>query len=58
MYTTDRVAQIIGLAPFTVRKMCRDGRITATKLPAEGHKGQWRISHDEVRRLVNERYGR
>lgn len=31
-YTTDRVAEILGVTPYTVRKWIREGRLGGTKL--------------------------
>ena len=45
-YTTEQFAHLIGRAEFTVREMCRHGRIRAEKmLSGRGAYPQWAISH-------------
>ncbi|QDT91452.1 Helix-turn-helix domain protein [Gimesia algae] len=51
-YSTADLAELTGRAEFTVREWCRLGRITAVK-EAYGRKREWRISHEEVQRILN-----
>ena len=54
-YTTEQVARLIGRAEFTVREMCRLGRIRAEKkLSGRGAHFQWVVSHDELLRYQRE----
>ena len=51
-YSTAELAELTGRAEFTVREWCRLGRITAEK-ETDGRKHAWRVSHEEVRRILN-----
>ena len=54
-YTTEQFARIVGRAEFTVREMCRHGRVQARKaLSGRGSHAQWVISHDELLRYQRE----
>jgi len=54
-YTTEQFAHLIGRAEFTVREMCRHGRIRAEKmLSGRGAYPQWAISHAEFLRYQKE----
>jgi hypothetical protein len=54
-YTTEQFAHLIGRAEFTVREMCRHGRLNARKmLSGRGGSFQWSISHDEFVRYQKE----
>ena len=51
-YSTAEVAELTGRAEFTVREWCRLRRITAEK-EAHGRKREWRVSHEELQRILN-----
>jgi len=51
-YSTADLAQLTGRAEFTVREWCRLSRITAKK-ETNGRKHEWRVSHEEVQRILN-----
>ncbi|MCA9042227.1 MAG: helix-turn-helix domain-containing protein [Planctomycetaceae bacterium] len=51
-YSTAELSELTGRAEFTVREWCRLGRITAEK-ESNGRKHEWRISHEEVQRILN-----
>ena len=54
-YTTAQFARLIGRAEFSVREMCRLGRIRAEKkLSGRGSSLQWVISHKEMQRFQRE----
>ena len=42
-YTTDEVAQALKLHPYTVRRLCREGKVPAFKFG-----GQWRFDKSEI----------
>jgi hypothetical protein len=53
-YGTDRVAEILGKAPFTIREWARTGRIRAEKRDCgRGRSKEWLISHDELERYLS-----
>lgn len=54
-YTTDEVAERVGLSPWTIRQWCNHGKIHALKIRGRGRKGEWRIPHGELLRLQGER---
>ncbi len=47
LLTVDRVAQIVGLHPRTVRRLIREGRLNARKIGK-----QWRVRRNELDRLA------
>ena len=50
-YTVAEFAAIATLAPFTVRKYCRDGRLNAQKRGVtRGQTSEWVLSHEEYLR--------
>ncbi len=49
-YTTAEVGEIVGRAEYTVRELCRQGRVNAKKMP--NGRG-WLVSYDELTRLRN-----
>jgi len=51
-YTTADVAELTGRAEFTVREWCRLGRVAAEK-EAHGRKREWRVSYEELQRILN-----
>ena len=51
-YSTTDLAELTGRAEFTVREWCRLGRIKAKK-ETHGRKREWRVSHEEVQRILN-----
>jgi hypothetical protein len=56
-YTTIEFAALQGVekSNYTVREWCRWGRINAVKAKSgRGIDGEWRISHDEYVRYLNE----
>ena len=42
-YTIDEVANALKLHPYTVRRLCREGKIPGFKFG-----GQWRFRKDEI----------
>ena len=42
-YTVDEVAEALKLHPYTVRRLCREGKIPCFKFG-----GQWRFSKDGI----------
>lgn len=54
-YSTDEVAEILSVTPFTAREWCRLGRVHATKRRSgQGRARPWMISHEELTRIKNE----
>jgi len=54
-YTVEEFARIVGRAEYTCREWCRQGRISAKKLPhGRGNEGEWRVSHEELLRYQRE----
>lgn len=50
-YSVEQFAALVGLAPFTVRKYCREGRLEASKRNVpRGRTSEWVISHKEYLR--------
>ena len=49
MHSVQEVAEILGVHYMTARNWCVEGRIKAQKIGR-----MWRISDDELRRIVNE----
>lgn len=50
-YTTKQVAEILGLAPFTIRKYVREGKLKAERIG--GQREIIRISESELKRFMN-----
>jgi len=42
-YTVDEVAEALKLHPYTVRRLCREGKIPCFKFG-----GQWRLRKDDI----------
>ena len=42
-YTAQEVAEALKLHPYTIRRLCREGKIPAFKFG-----GQWRFRKDEI----------
>ena len=42
-YTVDEVAEALKLHPYTIRRLCREGKIPGFKFG-----GQWRFRKDEI----------
>lgn len=42
-YTIDEVAEALKLHPYTVRRLCREGKVPGFKFG-----GQWRFRKDEI----------
>jgi len=54
-YTTAEVAEFVSRSEYTVREWCRLGRIKAEKSHVGcGYSTEWRISYDELQRVLNE----
>jgi excisionase family DNA binding protein len=51
-YTTDEIAEIVGRAPYTVRKWVSMGRLKATRVAGSGGHGRLLIERSELARLV------
>jgi predicted site-specific integrase-resolvase len=52
LYSTVRVATILGLTTDTVRDWCVEGKVLCKKI-----NGYWRIPRSEVIRIANDRHG-
>lgn len=54
-YTVEEFAKIVSRAEYTCREWCRQGRISAKKLPhGRGNEGEWRVPHEELLRYQKE----
>jgi excisionase family DNA binding protein len=49
-YTVEEVATSLKLHPYTVRRLCREGKIPCFKFG-----GQWRFRKDEIEYLARKR---
>ena len=49
-YTVEEVAEALKLHPYTIRRLCREGKIPAFKFG-----GQWRFRKDEIDRWSRRR---
>ena len=49
-YTVEEVAQALKLHPYTIRRLCREGKIPAFKFG-----GQWRFKKEDIEKLTNRR---
>jgi len=47
-YTVEEVAEALKLHPYTVRRLCREGKIPCFKFG-----GQWRFNKEKINTLVN-----
>jgi len=47
-YTVEEVAEALKLHPYTVRRLCREGKIPCFKFG-----GQWRFNKEEILALMN-----
>ena len=52
-FTVDEVARAVKLHPYTIRRLCRDGKIPAFKFG-----GQWRFDVKEIEKWANRRTGK
>jgi excisionase family DNA binding protein len=52
LLTVREVAEYLKISEFTVRKLCRTGKITAVKYPGGS---MWRIPASELKKFVGER---
>lgn len=43
LISPDQLAEVTGLSAFTIRKLCRDGKLHAIKIGSS-----WRINRDET----------
>jgi len=48
-FTVDEVAKALRVHPYTVRRLCREGKILAIKFG-----GQWRFKKEDVERMRKE----
>ncbi len=46
-YSTGKVARILGVARYTVRRWIREGRVKAVRV-----NGRWRIPESEIKKLL------
>lgn len=52
-FTVDEVAKAVKLHPYTIRRLCRDGKIPAFKFG-----GQWRFKKEDIEKWANRRTGK
>ena len=45
-FTADEVAKALRVHPYTVRRLCREGRISAIKFG-----GQWRFKKEDIEKM-------
>lgn len=51
-YSCEEFSRLVSLAPFTIRKYCRDGRLAAQKRGIRrGQADEWVLSHAEYLRF-------
>jgi hypothetical protein len=53
-YTVAEVAERVDRDEWTVRQWCNKGKVRARKVSGRGQDGEWRIPHEEVRRIEAE----
>ena len=53
-YSTAEFATMVKRKPVTVRRWCREHRISATQAGGRGPSGEYRISHEELVRYRNQ----
>ena len=51
MYSVKKIAKMLGVTTFTIRKWCKNGTIKAVKIPPDNDKSQWFIPEEELKRL-------
>lgn len=56
LLTVQEVAKIFKVTPYTVRVWLKDGELIGTKM-GRGSTGHWRITHEEVVRFANDKFG-
>ena len=49
-FTVKEVAEALKLHPYTIRRLCREGKIPAFKFG-----GQWRFKKEDIEKLTNRR---
>lgn len=49
-YTVDEVAEALKLHPYTIRRLCREGKIPCFKFG-----GQWRFDKNEIEKVCKKR---
>jgi len=47
-YTVEEVAEALKIHPYTVRRLCREGKMPCFKIG-----GQWRFSMSEIQEWIN-----
>jgi len=52
-YKVDAVADMFGVAEFTVREWLRDGKLEGFKV-----NGRWRVKQEAIDKLANNLYGK
>ena len=51
LFSVRKVAKMLGITTYTVRKWAKDKKINAVKIPDNSPKSQWFISESEIERL-------
>lgn len=52
VYTVEEVARALKVHPYTIRRLCREGKIPAFKFG-----GQWRFKKDKIDSLLDKSIG-
>lgn len=51
-YTVEEVAEALKIHPYTVRRLCREGKMPCFKVG-----GQWRFNKQEIEALMRSKQG-